>query len=215
MYIKSYRICKHCNREIVSSRHNDHESKCLRMQAEKLSKNKKIGHPVGMPAWNKGLTKSDPRVKKNAESASNTFQKQIKDGTYVPRKMGAEASRRLSEEQALHNRGGKSTWFEVSGIKVQGTWERDIALKLNEFGIKWSKPKTNNDLFKYVMNGKQRSYAPDFYLVDLDIYLEVKGYWWGNDKEKMKLVMEQNPDKKIFLIEKEQYKKIMGGELVW
>lgn len=65
------------------------------------------------------------------------------------------------------------------------------------------------------MNGKVKSYAPDFYLPSYDIYLEVKGYWRGNDKEKMKCVIEQHSDKKIIIIEKQEFNKILQGELVW
>lgn len=186
------------------------------MQADKLSKPGKVGRPVGLPAWNKGLTKeTDEIVAKYAKSNSATQQAMVKLGTYVPRRMGQAARRRLSEEQSLRNRGGKSRWFDVNGIKVQGTWEYNIALKLNEMGIVWSKPKTNSDLLKYEMNDKIKSYAPDFYLPDFDVYLEVKGYWWGNDREKMKAVIEQHPTKKIIIVEKAEYNRILQGELVW
>lgn len=80
------------------------------------------GKPKGTPSWNKGLTKkTDERVLKNTESVSKTIQNQIKNGTYVPRKMGDDAKRKLSERQSIKNSGGKSKWYEVNGIKVQGT----------------------------------------------------------------------------------------------
>lgn len=65
------------------------------------------------------------------------------------------------------------------------------------------------------MNGKTRSYTPDFYLEDYDLYLEIKGFWWGDDREKMDIVLETHPEKKICIIEKEKYEKILQGELVW
>ena len=34
-------------------------------------------------------------------------------------------------------------------------------------------------------------------------------YWWGNDREKMDVVLEQHQDKKIVIIEKELYKEII------
>jgi hypothetical protein len=57
--------------------------------------------------------------------------------------MGNKAREELSKQQSIKNRGGKSKWFEVTGQKVQGTWERNIALKFEELGIKWLKLKTN------------------------------------------------------------------------
>lgn len=207
-------LCKFCSsqRKNENSLRN-HERLC------KLNPNKGThsgGRRVGSTAWNRGLSKdTDARVAKMSRTLSATQTKQVQDGTYVPRRMGQAARLRLSESQSLYNRGGRSKWFEVSGIKVQGTWERDVAVKLTELGIVWLKPKTNTDLFKYELDGKVRSYAPDFYLPDLDIYLEVKGYWWGNDKNKMKAVMEQHPYKTIVIIEQDEFNKLMVGELVW
>ena len=216
MYIKSYRNCIHCNKSIVSTRHKDHQSKCLRMQEERANRPGKVGHPVGVPAWNKGLTKeTSDAVARHAKAVSDTLQTKVKNGTYRINRMGESARLKLSEEQSIKNRGGKCKWFDVNGIKVQGTWEYNIALKLNEMGIDWSKPKTNTDLIKYVLNGKIRSYSPDFYLSGFNVYLEIKGYWWGYDKQKMEAVMEQHPDKKIVIVEKAEYKRILQGELVW
>lgn len=65
------------------------------------------------------------------------------------------------------------------------------------------------------MDSKIRSYAPDFYLPDFDVYLEIKGYWWGRDKEKMDLVIAQNPCKRICIITKSEFDRLMQGELVW
>lgn len=131
------------------------------------------------------------------------------------RKHAVETKRILSEKRSLNNKGGRSKWYEVNGIKVQGTWERNVAKILTENNIKWLKPSTANHSFKYNMDGKTRTYTPDFYLIDQKIYLEIKGYWWGNDKEKMKNVTEQNPNANVMIIEKYDYERILSGELVW
>ncbi len=65
------------------------------------------------------------------------------------------------------------------------------------------------------MDSKTRCYTPDFYLPEYDLYIEVKGRWWGRDREKMDIVMKIYPNKKIVIIEKEDYEKILRGELVW
>jgi hypothetical protein len=161
-------------------------------------------------SWNRGLTKkTDSRVAKNAAAVS-------KATTGRPGRPQSERNKiQTSLRMSLHNPGGKSKWYTVAGQKVQGTWERNIAIKLEELGIKWYKPKVNKDVWRYELNGKTRSYTPDIYLVDLNIYLEVKGYWWGNDRAKMAAVLEQHTDKRLLVIEKDQYEKIIGGELVW
>lgn len=129
--------------------------------------------------------------------------------------MGLEARTRLSESQSIENRGGRSQWFTVNGVKVQGTWEKKVALKLCEMGITWIKLRTHRDIWKYEIDGQTRSYTPDFYLPLFDLYLEIKGYWWGNDKEKILLATRQNPNKRLFIVERSEYEKILDGELVW
>jgi hypothetical protein len=202
--------CIFCRKETDSSGLFWHKKKgCDKISTSILPKPKRV-------AWNKGKTKeTDERIAKASETLSKTQRQQVQDGVYVPRKMGKDARLKLSEEQSLRNRGGKSKWFVVNGIKVQGTWEYKIALKLNEMNISWTKPKTNSDIFKYELDGKTKSYAPDFFLPEENIYLEVKGYWWGDDRRKMDAVIKQHPDKNIQIIEKEQYQKLLQGELVW
>ena len=131
---------------------------------------------------------------------------------HPPSKMGEKARKKLSIAQTLHNRGGKCKWYTVNGIKVQGTWERDIAIKLNELGVKWERPRKP---LIYIMDGKLKRYTPDFYLPNFDSYLEVKGHWWGNDKEKMKCVIEQNANKRILIIREDEKNRILQGEQVW
>lgn len=138
-----------------------------------------------------------------------------KIGTFTGKKHTEETKRKIGEKLSINNKGGRAKWYEVSGQKVQGTWERDIALKFEDLGIKWKKLKTNRDTLEYVMDGKIRHYTPDFYLPDYDVLLEVKGHWWGRDREKMDIVIETHKDKNIVLIEKEQFQKILQGELVW
>ena len=166
-------------------------------------------------AWNKGLTKDHPVVAKYAATNAKIIQEKLANGTFVPSKMSKQALAALSARQSLYNSGGKSKWYVVAGQKVQGTWERDIATKFEEFGIKWIKPSTNTFIWKYVDNDRVKSYTPDFYLPAIKTWIEVKGYWWGNDKEKMEKIKIAYPDRKLIIVEKSGYDSIMRGELVW
>lgn len=190
-----------------------HKDKCPSLKRIRIRN--KIGEPILVRvAWNKGMTKSSNTiVAQYASTISNVQKAKVADGTFIPNVMGIQARKNLSEQQSLRNRGGKSKWFEVNGIKLQGTWERNLALKFIELGIKWIKPTTNNDVWKYKQDNKEKSYAPDFYLPDLNIWLEVKGYWWGRDKEKMDIIMKTYPHRKIIILEKEQYEKILKNDL--
>lgn len=164
-------------------------------------------------AWNKGLTKeTDSRVAKNAENVGRTLREQVRNGTFIPHVMSTDARRRLSIEQSIRNRGGKSQWFLVDGQHVQGTWERDFAQHLTNHFIKWKKLKCHRDVWHYIdSKGKGRSYTPDFYLEELNIFVEIKGFWWGNDRQKMRDVFASNSEKSLLLIEKVLFQKIIAS----
>lgn len=173
-----------------------------------------IGSTRDTPAWNKGLTKdTDLRVKKNSESLSRTLQQKVKDGSYVAIKNTDDWRTRTSIRQSTRNSGGRCKWFEYKGVNLQGTWELSIAKKLDELNVKWQKVTIP---WSYIDdNGKLRRYTPDLFLEEYNIFLEIKGYWWGDDKRKMELVIDQHKDKNVVIIQKEQYEKILLGELVW
>ena len=52
---------------------------------------------------------------------------------------------------------------------------------LDENKIKWIR---NKDIFSYSFDGKERKYKPDFYLIDEDVYVEIKGYKTDKDTAK-------------------------------
>lgn len=198
-------LCQYCNKTSKNENSHRNHERCCPSNPNRNYKNGMLGkkgsnqflyaeaNGLEKPkAWNFGLP-----------------------GTFTGMKHTEESKKKISEKLSINNNGGRSKWYDVAGQRVQGTWERNIALKLEELDIKWIKLKTNKDTLKYQMNGKTRSYTPDFYLEDYDLYLEIKGFWWGDDREKMDIVLETHPEKKICIIEKEKYEKILQGELVW
>ena len=196
--------CKECNKEFSQNGYNSHFWRAHTEEGK--SHNLKCNNFTKREIWNKGLKKeTDERVNKYAESISKTVLEQVKNGTYKPRRMSIKARKELSERQSKKNSGGRCKWFTVDGRKVQGTWERDFALLLEKNNIEWIRP---NVPFVYEMEGKIKRYTPDFYLVKYDIFIEVKGWWWRNDKEKMKLVIKQHPELKKRIKILRTYKKL-------
>lgn len=103
-------------------------------------------------------------------------------------------------------------WYNVKNTKseeyvVRGTWERDIANYLTQNNIYWIK---NKQIVYYKPDGSKHRYNPDFYIPDKNLYLEVKGYYSPVDKEKMKLVMEQNKIN-VVIINKELKNNLLNG----
>lgn len=169
---------------------------------------KKRGRPFGTLAWNKGLTKyTSEIIKRCAENAKG------KPGTFIGRKHSEESKRKISAKLSINNKGGRCKWYAINNQLVQGTWELNVGKVLTEHNIEWLKIKTNSYTFKYYMNDKMHSYTPDIFLPQYNLYLEIKGFWWGNDKEKMKCVITQHPNIKIKIIEINEYKKILTGDI--
>lgn len=153
------------------------------------------------PIWNKGKTKlTDSRLVKSAE----TLSKNIKSGKvklyWKGKHLTDEMKQKISRKLSINNKGGRTKWYKVGDVSVQGTYEYMFAIKMNEQSIKWEKVKTHNHIFEYIWGNKKKSYAPDFYIPELNLYVEIKGFWWGNDEEKMRVIKEQHPDKNVIII---------------
>jgi len=69
---------------------------------------------------------------------------------------------------------------------------------LTKNNIRWIRPKP----FKYILNGTNHLYFPDFYLLNSKEYIEIKGYMWEKDKLKMKTVKEQYSNETFLLFKK-------------
>lgn len=74
-------------------------------------------------------------------------------------------------------------------ITLDSSWEKKIALFLNENNIIWTRP---NPLKWIDLKGKPHNYYPDFYLPDYNIYLDPKNpYCMSQDKEKLDIISEK------------------------
>lgn len=62
--------------------------------------------------------------------------------------------------------------IEYNGIIFDSSWEIEFAKLLDNKAIKWERPKRS---FEYIWNDSIHKYYPDFYLVDYDLYIEIKG----------------------------------------
>jgi len=106
----------------------------------------------------------------------------------------------------LENNSPHVKWFEVGGIKVQGNWERMVAEKLLNDGIIFSRIRIKYDSY--------RTYTPDFFLNDFNMYIEVKGWMKDGDIEKYSKVLLEN-DIDLRLIEgKLMLNKFINGTLL-
>ena len=79
--------------------------------------------------------------------------------------------------------------------------EEKVADLMVELGVKYEYESTK---VPYVI---QHNYTPDFLLPN-GVYLECKGYWDPDDRRKIKVVKEQNPDLDIRMVFQSPFNKI-------
>lgn len=97
------------------------------------------------------------------------------------------AVKKHPESYSSNNVCGRNKQIIYNGVKFNSTWELITVKWFDLHNVKWQR---NNIGFEYFWNksGKNHIYYPDFYLVDFDCYLEVKGYETERDHDKWKVV---------------------------
>lgn len=177
------------------------------------------GHHKGCIVWNKGKTKeNDERILKQVL----TLKKHILEGKVIPSYLGRKRTKEekekisLARSEIIENNGAFKNvkLYKLKNIlneefNCQGTWEYNVAKKLNELGILWVRKKK----IEYIVDNIIKIYNPDFYLPKTNEYIEVKGYFWEKDKIKMNIVTEQYPDEKIIFIDDKYYMDFINNKI--
>lgn len=167
------------------NKHYESHIKAMKPKIRKIRTNKP-GHIV----WNKGLTKdTDERVTGYGQTIKYNL-----DSGKIPK-----TYRKFTEEQKLnhsiimrqtaidnpksysggYNRGNCKPAF-YKNIKFDSSWEVIVAKWLDDNNISWTR---DIKPIPYEWNGI-RSYYPDFYLTELNYFIEVKGFETDRDKAK-------------------------------
>ena len=147
------------------------------------------------------------------------------NGTIIPiwlgRKHSTKTKELLSKQSAARLKSGnhdygrvRTSYYQVQckdkTYLVQGTWELNVATRLNNCNLIWE----NNTRLSYIKDGVKHLYRPDMTLVDIpNTYIEVKGYFPKADKMKMKLVLQYNPQATIYFIHAQDYHDFISGKL--
>lgn len=111
-----------------------------------------------------------------------------RSSTAKNRRHTPEEKKRLSEtimkkvqNGTWHLSFSKSRTHEYKGIKFHGLWEVKFAMNLDDKNVKWRRP---TEKFQYIFEGKSRNYTPDFWIPELESYVEIKGYTTPKDEAK-------------------------------
>lgn len=93
--------------------------------------------------------------------------------------------------------------FNYKDEYLHSSWEVVVAEMLDMNRIRWERKVTPAT---YIWKEKQHLYFPDFYLPDVDLYIEVKGYEIEKDRAKWA----QFPGK-LLIIKSKEIKEIKAG----
>lgn len=151
--------------------------------------------------WSRGLTKdTDVRVKNAAEQQRRLFESGEIVSYWKNKKLSPEHKYKLSLAQTkilnefeITNNFKHVKYYKCKNLlgeeyNMRGLYEVKISNWLNANNITWTRGKKLN----YIKENVNKTYSPDFYLPEYDLFIETKGYYPECDQIKMKLVLEQN-----------------------
>ena len=98
--------------------------------------------------------------------------------------------------------------YEKNGIIFwfKSSWELKVAEYLSSNNINWE---YESNKFEMVLENKETTYTPDFYLPETNTFIEVKGYWRDDAKVKYdKFIQEQSSNYNIELWDKLKLKSL-------
>lgn len=154
--------CKFCNRCCASKNGlRSHQNTCS-------------ANPERVPGKN-GQGWVDPKIRSENARKSNL----LRDVT-VNEKIKETCLKKAASGQ-WHHGAGRSKKHVYKGVKLDSSWELKLAQFWDSIGVVWER---NRKTFPYEWRGTVRSYLPDFYLPEQDLYIEVKGYKTDRDDAK-------------------------------
>ena len=101
------------------------------------------------------------------------------------------------------NINGKVKKYKYKNVSLDGTWELMFAQYLDKNNIKWERP---NKGIEYIWENTTHIYYPDFFLIDYNMFIEIKGFQTSRDIAKWKMV------NNLIIIKQEEIKQIQNNE---
>lgn len=199
------RICKFCGKSCKPLGISAHERLC----PKNPDKNKKDHPSYGRSGYNQytkaklegriiNMSEETKRKLSNSKigkAATEKTKKSISEGM-------KNAVRKYPESYSGSNVNGRVKKVYYKGVCLDGGWELIFAKWCDENSVIWERPLNG---FEYEWDG-ERIYYPDFYLPNIDVYVEIKGYERARDIAKWKSV----PN--LVVIKLNEIRKIQKGE---
>lgn len=101
----------------------------------------------------------------------------------------------------------RKVWSPTLNTWLRSTWELTVSNALISAGIAFT-----YETERIILS--DRTYMPDFYLPDTDMYIEVKGWRNARFEETYMVLLKERPDIRLLLIERDTYYRIANDPRV-
>lgn len=167
--------------------------KIIKPYNNQFDKARKLGQPI-------------PQVSKETRNLIRSKSAARKHTTETKCKISRSIRRAILRNPASYNSSnvnGRVKKQNYNGMVFDSKWEVIFAKFLNYHKVKWMRPTVG---IPYEWNNTPHMYFPDFYLPEVDLYVEIKGCERPRDVEKYKSL--QN----LIVIRKKQIQDIKSGK---
>jgi hypothetical protein len=208
-------LCNFCNRECINPNSlRNHERLCKEnpnrqiMTGYNPRNTGKVGKNQHTKAKELGtvyVVSQETRDKLSKAATEQNATKWTDEQRHKHSIVMREAVLNNPESYTSNNVCGRVKIEDYKGEKFHGKWELMVAKWFDSNSIRWErkiKP------FNYFWNNKWHLYFPDFYLPDLDKYVEVKGFKRERDVCKWSVV----PN--LLVLQKKEIEEIQKGSFV-
>lgn len=180
-------ICPFCDK-ICKNKNSfsNHKTLCPANPNRKIPWNKDLVGGENQYTNAKKLGINPPLLSKETRTKLSTAAKisNLNRDPNINKENGIKISKTVNEKVAngtWHTSLAKYMHYDYNGIDLHGSWELAYAKYLDANNIKWLRCKNS---FTYSFEDKIRKYTPDFYLIESDEYVEIKGYKTPKDDAK-------------------------------
>ena len=179
--------CKFCGKQCKNiNSYKNHERLCPCNPDRKLPV-----YDTSKCGWNRGLTKNtDSRLKQSAEAISK-FYRAHPEKCWTQGNPMYDEKHKITHSESMKKVGKqfkgrahphtKAGWYK--DIWCDSSWELAWVIYCIDHSIPFIR---NSKGFDYVFNNENHTYFPDFYLIEKDTYVEIKGYCTEKDLAKFK-----------------------------
>lgn len=193
-HCKTHQIAKHGSLDFYKECRKKHDISCSKTLKQQVQNRKQLE----LEAW--------IAEKHICEHCGKIMTEKYGSGRFCCRacqnKLTSNQKLELCTKQGT-NLCGKGKRGYYKGYYCQSSWELAYVIYQLEHNVNF---KRNTKGFSYKLDGIQRSYFPDFYLIDEDTYVEIKGYYDNKTQEKERQFPQ---DKKLQILKKAEMQPIL------